>query len=85
MKEYKEQPLYKQYLSEFVTALVILTVISGCLIGLSISLNPIEEYILNMFLTISFIIVLGFATVITINFSVKRLDLLKEYYEEKTK
>ena len=66
-------------------AIIILSILSGFLIGRAAGLDFVDKRSIEMFKSIGFLIFFGFISILSVLFAFKRLDLIKKYYEENEK
>lgn len=77
--EIRKTSYYKQYLKGFILTICMLLLLGGGLIGGLFS----DENVSSSIIIISIIVMIGFASLMSLIFWFKRFDLMKQYYEEK--
>ena len=79
--EIRKTSYYKQYLKGFILTICMLLVLGG---GLICGLFT-DETVSPTLMIITIIVMIGFASLMSLIFWFKRFDLMKQYYEEKNK
>jgi len=79
--EIRKTSYYKQYLKGFTLTLCMLLLLGSGFIGVAFT----DETVSPALKTISIIVLLGFASIMSLLFWFKRFDLMKQYFEEKNK
>lgn len=79
--EIRKTSYYKQYLKGFILTICMLVLLGSGFIGVAFT----DETVSPALKTISIIVLLGFASIMSLLFWFKRFDLMKKYFEEKNK
>ena len=80
--ELRKTSYFKQYILGYAISLIMLILaVSGLIFSLSIE----ESAVTDFYLITSIMIMIGFASLFTLLFWFKRFDLIKKYYDEKSK
>lgn len=79
--EIRKTSYYKQYLKGFILTMCMLLLLGSGFIGVTFA----DETVSPALKTISIIVLLGFASIMSLLFWFKRFDLMKKYFEEKNK
>ena len=82
-KKFRKSYYYKQYVIEFMVGLIIFSFICGFCLSRIISVDYLQNSIKEIYFYIGIMIFFGIITILSVIFAIKKLDLIKKYYEEK--
>ena len=81
-KDFRKSYHYKQYLIEFMVGIMIFSFICGFCLSKITSVDYLQKSIKEIYFYIGIMIFFGVIILLSLIFAIKKLDLLKKYYQE---